>query len=158
MLFQFERRLGMSSRQEPDLIDYIDDKSQHEDETAFLPVRPDGYPDSWSVFFLGVLFGIAGGALIPVSLWLGGTLVFGGYGATALTLAGTSNRVSRALRFGFGAFAALGALLVAGVIAYPGVTRSLVEAAEETHLIFLSIALVPWLLATLRYIHIRLPD
>ncbi|MFT4078990.1 hypothetical protein [Rhodomicrobium lacus] len=146
------------SRQEQDLIDYIDDKSQNEDETAFLPVRPDGYPDSWTVFFLGIFFAIAAGALIPVSPWLGGTLVFGGYGAAALTLTGTKNRVSRALRFGFAVFAVIGAVIVTGMIAWPTITRSMVDAAAETNLVFLSVALLPWLLATFRYIHIRIPD
>ena len=41
----------MTAESPRDLIDYVDDNSQHEDETPFIPVRPDGgSPDAWTGF------------------------------------------------------------------------------------------------------------
>ena len=55
----------MSSRQEPDEIDYFEDVSQHEDETLFIPVS-ESAPDSWTAFYSGILIGLAGGGLMTL--------------------------------------------------------------------------------------------
>ncbi len=136
-----------------DLIDYIDDTSQHEDETAFIPVRPDGgSPDAWSGFWGGMLIGIAGGALVPLAPWLGGSLIFAGYGMTALTLRGSRNSFARALGFGFALLSGVGAAMVVGQIFLPYTTASLIAAAAARHILFISIATLAWPIALLRYL------
>ena len=146
----------MSSRPRRDIIDDLDDSSQNEDETLFLPVRPDSGPDSWSAFYGGILIGIVGGALVPHALWLGGALIFIGYGMTAYTLRGRLNRFVRALRFGFGFSALVGAAIVAGCVLFPKSTWSLVAFVAERHLIFIGTMAMPWAISLAKYVHTRL--
>lgn len=134
-----------------EFIDYLEDKSKHEDETLFLPVSESG-PDDWTAFYIGILTGIVGGGLIPLSPWLGGLFVFGGYAITALALKSARNGFSRALRFGFVFSAVLGAALVAARGYYPEWTWRFVEAASQRHVIFLSAAAIPWAAGILRYV------
>jgi hypothetical protein len=141
----------MSSGPDRDeFLDYLDDKSQHEDETLFMPV-PDSRPDSWSVFYSGILIGIIGGSLIALAPWLSGLLVFAGYGVTAMTFKGRGNRLSRALRFGFGSSALFGAAILGGETVFPETEWGFIEAASNRHLTFAGIALMPWAAAVLRY-------
>jgi hypothetical protein len=141
----------MSSGSDQDeFIDYLEDKSKHEDETLFLPV-PDSRPNDWTAFYTGILTGIFGGGLVPLSPWLGGLLIFGGYSITVLTLKGRGNRFSRALRFGFAFSALLGAVLLAGRAFYPDWTWRFIAAVSEHHAIFASAALMPWAIGILRY-------
>ncbi len=143
----------MTAESPRDLIDYVDDNSQHEDETPFIPVRPDGgSPDAWSGFWGGMLIGIAGGALVPLAPWLGGSLVFVGYGVTALTLRGSRHSFARALGFGFALLSVVGAAMAVGQIFFPYTTASLIEAAAARHIIFISIATLAWPIAILRYL------
>ena len=143
----------MAAETPRDLIDYVDDNSQHEDETPFLPVRPDdGSPDAWSAFWGGMLIGIAGGALVPLAPWLGGSLIFAGYGMTALSLRGSRRRFGRALGFGFALLSFVGAAMVLGQIFFPYTTASLIAAAAARHLIFISIATLAWPIAILKYL------
>jgi hypothetical protein len=141
----------MSSRSQRDFIDYIDDHSLHEDETPFIPVRPDGPPDSWSAFFGGTIIGISGGALVPFAPWLAGALVAIGYGMTAYTLGGSRNRFVRALRFGFAIPALIGAATVVGEALSPSTTWSIVKFLGDRHLIFCGLAAMPWVLTLLKY-------
>src|SRR5208337_5652269 len=107
-----------------DFIEYIDDETQNEDETPFFPVRPDSGPDGWSGFWGGILIGVAGGALVPLAPWLGGSLIFAGYGMTALSLRGSKSRFARALSFGFALLAFVGAAMLLGQIVFPNATAS----------------------------------
>jgi len=140
----------MSSDREGDVIDYVSDNSEHEDGSLFLPA-PDGGPDHWTIFFSGILLGIAGGALAPVSPWLAGALILVGYGLAAYTLKDTSSAFGRALRFGFVIPAVLGGALLLGEILTPDAAWRAVSALGERHLIFPGFALMPWLLGILRY-------
>jgi hypothetical protein len=144
----------MSSGSNRNFIDYLDDTSQNEDETIFFPVPPSGYPDNWSVFYLGILTGIAGAALVPLSLWLSGSLIFAGYGMTALTLSGKSNRFTRSLCFGFGVSSIVGAAVLVGSIVFPKSTWSITMAVGEKNLIFLSVLTMPWFLMFARYMQL----
>ncbi len=135
-----------------DVIDYIDDNSQNEDETAFFPVRPDSMPDAWSGFLGGILIGLAGAALVVLAPWLGGSLIFVGYGMTALTLRGRRNRFARALGFGYALLAWAGAAMLLGEIFFPNVTASVVDAAASHHAVFISMATLAWPIALLKYI------
>ncbi len=145
----------MSARSEPDLIDYIDDNTQREDESAFIPMRPDSFPDMWSAFYGGMLIGIAGGALATIAPWLAGALISTGYGMAAYALGGRANRVARALRFGFGIIALIGAAVFLGSIFFPHLTWSSIAYAARHHAIFLSVALLPWAIAVVKYIRLR---
>jgi hypothetical protein len=140
----------MSSRQDHDEIDYFEDTSQHEDETPFIPV-PDSTPDSWTAFYSGILIGLAGGGLMTLAPWLSGLLILAGYGMTALTLKSTGNRFIRALRFGFGIAALCGGAMLAGEILFHKAAWHYIEKAGERSLIFVSVALTPWLLGFIRY-------
>ena len=136
----------------PDLIDYIDDDTQNEDETLFFPAPSDGFPDAWSGFFGGLLIGLAGGALVPIAPWLGGLLIFAGYLLAGLTLRRGRSRFSRALSFGFGILAVAGAALLFGQFLAADTASSLVAAAARQHMIFLSVAALPWLIGIVKYI------
>jgi hypothetical protein len=142
----------MSSRQEPDEIDYFEDTSQHEDGTPFIPV-PDSTPDSWTAFYCGILIGLVGGAIASLAPWLSGVLILAGYGLAALTLKSTGNRFIRALRFGFAIAALAGAVMLAGEILFPKAAWRCIEIAGERSLIFVSVALTPWLLGFIRYVY-----
>jgi hypothetical protein len=135
-----------------DFIDYLYDKSHREDETLFMPV-PDGRPDHWTAFYTGILIGIVGGGILPLAPWLGGSLIFSGYGVTFLTLKRPRSRFARALRFGFAISALLGGLLLAVEVLFPKASWRLIEMASEQHVIFLSVAFVPWAAAIARYFH-----
>ncbi len=123
-----------------------------QEDPLFLPV-PENAPDSWSVFYSGILIGFAGGALPAAVPWLAGVLIAVGYGLTALTLKGRSNRFTGALRFGFVLSALLGVALVAGEAFAPKVTQVIVDAIGKHHLIFATVAATPWVLGVLRYVY-----
>jgi hypothetical protein len=137
---------------EIDAIDYIDDDTQDEDVTLFIPVRPDSSLDGASVFFCGVLFGVSGGALAGIAPWLAGFLIFGGYGVAALTLGG--GRMARALSFGFFVLALAGAAMALGGVLFPRLTWDVVSAIAERHALFLSVALLAWPIAFARYLYL----
>ncbi|MGA8771411.1 MAG: hypothetical protein WB610_13700, partial [Rhodomicrobium sp.] len=99
----------MAPRSPRDVIEYFDDNSEHEDETAFFPIRPDGPPDSWSFFWGGILIGLAGAGLVTLAHWLAGLLIFAGYGMTAASLRGSRTRFARPLGFGYALLACVGA-------------------------------------------------
>lgn len=141
----------MSSRQDRDEIDLFEDTAHHEDETLFIPV-PESAPDSWTAFYSGILIALGGGALASLAPWLSGLLVLAGYGLTALTLKSTGNRFIRALRFGFGIAALLGAVMLACEIMFPQAAWHFIEMAGKRSLIFASVALTPWLLGLIRYV------
>ena len=146
----------MASRPPSDFIDYVDDETQDEDDTPFFPVRPATLLDTWSGFFGGILIGLAGGALIPLAPWLGGLMVFAGYGMTALTLSGSRNRFARALSFGFGILALAGGIMLLGTIFFPAFTWSFVAAAAQHHVVFVSVAALAWVIGVAKYIYGRL--
>ena len=145
----------MPERSPRDVIDYIDDTSYHEDETPFFPVHPDQGLDWLSAFWGGILIGLAGASLVTLLPWLAGTLIFGGYSLTALSLRGSRNRFARALGFGYGLLAAVGATMVLGEIFFPKVTASLIDAAARHHIILLSLAILAWPIAFVRYLFTR---
>ncbi|MGO9173355.1 MAG: hypothetical protein ACLP7P_15525 [Rhodomicrobium sp.] len=140
----------MSSGPDRDMIDYVEDTSQREDETLFLPV-PEPGPDRWSAFYIGILVGIAGGGLVPLAPWLAGILVLTGYGLTAFTLRASTSRFARALFLGFVLSASVGAILIAGEIFVPQTAWNLIAALSERPLIFPGIAAMPWVIGILRY-------
>jgi hypothetical protein len=142
----------MSSGPERDMIDYIDDNTHHEDETLFIPV-PDGKPDNWSVFYLGILTGLVGAGLLPLAPWLAGVLIFVGSAVTAFTLKARSNRFARALRFGFVCSAAFGAAIVTAEVLFPREMWHAVKMGSERSLIFGSAAAMPWAICLLRYLY-----
>jgi hypothetical protein len=141
----------MSSRQDRDEVDFFEDTTHREDETLFVPV-PESAPDSWTTFYSGILIGLAGGALASLAPWLSGMLILAGYALTAFTLKSTGNRFIRALRFGFGITACLGAVMLAGEILFPKAAWHCIEKAGERSLIFASVALTPWILGLVRYV------
>jgi hypothetical protein len=142
----------MSSDPERDIGDYVTDNSQHEEGSLFLPA-PEGNSDPWALFFAGILMGLAGGVLVPVSAWVAGALIVIGYGLTALSLKGSARRFARALCFGFAITAVLGAALFAGEIAAPAAFRRLISVPANLHLIFAVFALMPWALGLLKFVH-----
>ena len=142
----------MAARSSRDVIEYFDDTSQNEGETPFLPVRPDSSPDAWSAFWGGILIGLAGAALFTLAPWLGGSLIFAGYGMTALSLRGSRNGFGRALGFGYGLLAGVGATTVLGVVFFPNITASVIDAAAAHHVIFVSLATLAWPIALLKYL------
>ena len=146
----------MSARSPRDVIDYIDDDSQNEDETPFCPVRTDSLPDSWSVFWCGILIGLAGAGLVTLAPWLAGSLIFLGYGMTALTLRGSHNGFARALGFGYGFLAFAGAAMVLGAVFFPKETASLIAAAAAHNNVFMSFATLAWPIALLKFLFDRL--
>jgi hypothetical protein len=142
----------MSSRTRRELfdLDLVNDLSgPHRDE---LPASPQDNP-IWSRFWGGILIGIAGGALLPLGPWLGGALILAGYGMTAFALGKSSSRFVRALRFGFGVSAVVGAATLAGAVLSPVSTSSLVTALSERHLVFLGVTAMPWVLAPIKYVY-----
>ncbi|MGB7915187.1 MAG: hypothetical protein WCF79_07860 [Rhodomicrobium sp.] len=142
----------MAPRSPRDVIEYFDDNSEHEDETAFFPVRPDGPPDSWSFFWGGILIGLAGAGLVTLAHWLAGLLIFAGYGMTAASLRGSRTRFARALGFGYALLACVGAAMLLGTMFFPNVTASVIAAAAAHHVIFLSLATLAWPIALLKYV------
>ena len=145
----------MPERSPRDVIDYIDDTSYHEDETPFFPVHPDQGPDWLSAFWGGILIGLAGASLVTLLPWLAGTLIFGGYSMTALSLRGSRNGFPRALGFGYGLLAAVGAAMVLGEIFFPKVTAWTIQAAARHHLILISFATLAWPIALVKYLFAR---
>ena len=110
----------MVARSPRDVIDYFDDNTENEDETPFLPVRPEGaFLNPWSGFYGGLLIGLAGGGLATLAPWLAGLLIFTGYGMTALTLRRTRRRLLRSFGLGFGVIALAGAAVVLGEVFFP---------------------------------------
>ncbi len=144
----------MSSDSEGDITDYVTDNSHREEGTLFLP-SPDGRPDRWTLFFCGILLGMFGGALVAISLWLAGALIFIGYGLTAFSLR-SAQGFGRALRFGFLIAAVLGAAVLLGDAVAPKSAWRVVSALAERHLVFPSFLFMPWILGTLRYAFARL--
>ena len=142
----------MAPRSSRDVIEYFDDNSEHEDETAFFPVRPDGPPDGWSFFWGGILIGLAGAGLVTLTHWLSGLLIFAGYGMTAASLRGSRARFARALGFGYALLACVGAAMLLGAMFSPNVTASVIAVAGAHHVIFLSLATLAWPIALLRYV------
>ncbi len=142
----------MSSGPERDMIDYIEPDPQHEDNTLFLPL-PSSKPDSWTVFNIGILTGIAGGVLLAVVPWLAGSLIFSGYGLAALTLKARYNRLVRALRLGFGLSSLYGAAILGGAIYFPDAIWRLIVIAGERHLLFPVTASLPWAIGISRYVY-----
>jgi hypothetical protein len=139
----------MSSGSDRDeIIDFFEDKSQNEDEAPLSSV-----PGSWSAFYSGILIGIIGGSLIGLAPWLSGLLIFAGYGVTAMTFKGPGNRLSRALRSGFGSSAIFGAVILGGEAVFPATEWGLIEAASNHHLTFAGIALMPWLAGLIKYVY-----
>ena len=143
----------MSSDSGRDFGDFVTDNSTDEDGTLFLP-SPEGNGDPWALFFSGILIGLAGGALVTVGPWLAGALIMTGYFLTALSLKGSSNRLANGLCFGFIISAILGAALIGCEIGAPKATSRFIVAAGNRHLVFPSVALIPWALGFLRYVHI----
>ena len=143
----------MSSNSGHDIGDFITGNSTDEDGTLFLP-SPEGHTDPWALFFSGILIGLAGGALVTVAPWLAGGLIMTGYFLTALSLKGSSNRLANGLCFGFTISAILGAALIAGEIGAPKATWRFIVAAGNRHLAFPTVALIPWALGILKYVHI----
>ena len=143
----------MSSDSGRDIGDFITGNSTDEDGTLFFP-SPEGHTDPWALFFSGILIGLAGGALVTVAPWLAGALIMTGYFLTALSLKGSSNRLANGLCFGFTISAILGAALIVGEIGAPKTTWRFIVAAGNRHLAFPSVALIPWALGILKYVHI----
>jgi hypothetical protein len=143
----------MSSDSGRDFGDYLTGNSTDEDGMLFLP-SPEGHTDPWALFFSGILIGLAGGALATVAPWLAGGLIMTGYFLTALSLKGSSNRLANGLCFGFTISAILGAALIAFEIGAPKATWHFVVVAGNRHLVFPSVALIPWALGILKYVHI----
>jgi hypothetical protein len=143
----------MSSDSGRDIGDYVTGNSTDEDGTLFLP-SPEGHTDPWARFFSGILIGLAGGGLVTVAPWLAGTLIMTGYFVTALSLKGSSNRLANGLCFGFTIAAILGAALIASEIGAPKATWRFVVEAGNRHLAFPSVALIPWALGILKFVHI----
>ena len=141
----------MAARSPRDIIEYFDDNSQDEDETAFFPVRPDSLPDDWSYFWGGILIGLAGAGLLTLAPWLGGLLIFAGYVMTALSLRGSRTGFARALSFGYALLACVGAAMLLGAVFFPNVTASVIAAAAAHHVIFISLATLAWPIALLKY-------
>ncbi len=145
----------MTGRFERDVIDYFDDDTQNEDETPFVPVRPEGAPYGWASFFIGgMLIGAAAGSLAPIAPWLAGLLIFAGYGVAAYAVGGRRNRIARALSFGFGVMALAGAAMALGGVFFPKATWSVVSAIADRHALFLSVALLAWPISLARYLHL----
>ena len=142
----------MAARSPRDVIEYFDDTSQNEDETPFCPVRPDNSPDAWSWFWGGILIGLAGAALVTLAPWLGGSLIFFGYGMTALSLRGSRYDFLRALGFGYTLLACLGAAMVLGQVFFWNITASVIDAAAAHHIILISLATLAWPIALLKYL------
>ena len=142
----------MAARSPRDLIDYVYEDSENEDGSLFLPVPSDSGTDEWSAFWGGLLIGLAGAGLVTLAPWLGGLLVFVGYGMTALSLRGSRSGFGQALRFGYGLLAFVGAAMLLGVIVFPNATASLIAAAAERHLIFISLATLAWPVALLKLV------
>jgi hypothetical protein len=138
----------MSSRSANDL-DLINDLTGPGQDD--LSDRPNSYPTAWSGFWGGILIGIAGGALVPLAPWLGGALIFAGYGMTAFALAKSPNRFARALRFGFGTSAIVGGATLAGAALFPETTGSLIATLGERHLIFRGVVTMPWALTLIKF-------
>jgi len=113
--------------------------------------REQSTPDNWTAFYIGILIGLAGGALATLAPWLSGALILAGYAVTALTLKSTGSRFIRALRFGFGITALAGAVMLAAEILFPQAAWPCIEKAGEHSLIFVSVAVAPWLLGLIRY-------
>jgi hypothetical protein len=143
----------MSSDSGRDIGDYITGNSNDEDGSLFIP-SPEGHTDPWALFFSGILIGLAGGGLVTLAPWLAGALIMSGYFLTALSLKGSSNRLANGLCFGFTISAILGAALIAGEIGAPKTTWRLIVEAGNRHLAFPSVALIPWALGILKFVHI----
>lgn len=142
----------MAARSPRDVIEYFDDTSQNEDETPFCPVRPDDTPDAWSGFWGGILIGLSGAALVTLAPWLGGSLIFVGYGMTALSLRRSRYGLLRALGFGYALLACVGAAMVLGQVFVPNATASVIDAAAAHHIILVSLATLAWPIALLKYL------
>ena len=142
----------MAARSPRDVIEYFDDNSQNEDETPFCPVRPDDTPDSWSAFWGGILIGLAGACLVTLAPWLAGSLIFIGYGMTALSLRGSRYGFLRALSFGYALLAFLGAAMVLGEVFFPNFVASAIDAAARHHVILISLATLAWPIGLLKYL------
>jgi hypothetical protein len=142
----------MAARPPRDIIEYFDDTSQNEDETPFCPVPPEGSPDGWSFFWGGILIGLAGAALVTLAPWLAGSLIFVGYGMTALSLRGSRYEFGRALGFGYALLAFVGGAMVLGQVFFPNTTASIIDAAARHHVILISLATLAWPIALLRYL------
>jgi hypothetical protein len=141
----------MSSDSGRDFGDYVTDNSSEEEGTLFVPV-PEGHRDPWMRLCAGILTGLAGAVLVPVSPWVGGALISIGYGLAAFNLKGSPNSCARALCFGFTVTALLGVALVAGEATAPVTVQHLVLVAGKHHAIFASFALMPWALAVLKFL------
>ncbi len=142
----------MSSDSEGDIGDYVGDNSHQEEGTLFLP-SPDGRPDRWSFFFIGILSGMLGGALVVISPWLAGALIFIGYGLTAVSLRSVRHGFGRALRFGFAITAVLGVAVLLGDALAPKAAWRVISAIGERHLVFPGFVFMPWILGILRYFY-----
>ncbi len=142
----------MAARSPDDFIEYLDDNAENEDETAFFPVRPDSLPDAWSYFWGGILIGLAGAGLVTLAPWLGGVLIFAGYGMTALSLLGNRASFARALGFGYALLALVGGAMLLGAVFFPNVTASVIAAAAAHHVIFISLATLAWPIALPKYV------
>jgi len=141
----------MSSGPDRDeFIDYLEDKSQNEDETLFIPAQ-EGRPDSWTVFYVGILTGVAGGGLFPLSLWLGASLIFFGYGMTVLSFGKPRSKFARAMRYGFAFASLLGGLLLAIAAFFPESSWRFMEMAMKHQLVFFSVSILPWAATLFRY-------
>ncbi|MFZ1109592.1 MAG: hypothetical protein WAN43_14765 [Rhodomicrobium sp.] len=139
---------------EHDAIDYIDDDTQDEDVTLFLPVRPDSAVDGASGFLGGVLAGVSGGALAQIVPWLAGLLIFAGYGMAACALGGSRSLFARSLSFGFTVLAVAGAAMALGGMFFPRQTWSILSAISERHALFLSVAALAWPIGFARYLYL----
>ncbi len=120
------------------------------DRDRFYPTDEDSFP--WTTFFWGIIIGLAGSVLVPVSAWVSGVLIIIGYGLTVFALADSKRAFARSLTVGFTLAAVSGAGLIATYIYAPEATWHFIEKAGSRHLLFPTFALMPWALGVLAYI------
>ncbi len=142
----------MSSSDDRD-VDLVGNNARDADAGLFRPIEAGSFIDSLSGFWGGLLLGVAGAGLVPLSAWLGGGLVFGGYALTALTFHGLAkSRWKRALRTGFLAVSAVGLALLVGDMFAPRTTWAIIDFGVIHRLVFLGLVVGPWTIAVVKFI------
>jgi hypothetical protein len=129
----------------------FDDDFPGAEGDALPPAEAETFFDSYSGFWGGILLGALGAALVPVSAWLGGAFVFGGYAMTALVLHG-ARHWKRALRAGFLTFSAVGALLFLGDTFAPQTTWAVIDFGTAHRAVFLGLVFGPWVVAVAKLV------
>jgi hypothetical protein len=141
----------MSSNSDGNWPDYVNGNSFNDDPVPYVP----GMDESrfyWTPLFWGIVTGLAGSALVPLSALLSGALIVAGYGLTTFALAGSERRFVRSLAIGFALAAFSGAGLFAAYIYAPEATWNFIVKAGNRHLLFPSFTLMPWVLGVFTYI------